>query len=241
MSHPRVGCTLLRMPEGSASPLGAHAASPAELRDRIETERKGRPFLVMREEAGPQRIVELDPDTQRLSIGRSPQNAIDLQWDTEVSRLHAELEEIGGEWTVSDDGLSRNGTYVNGARISGRHRLRDGDVLRVGKTLIAYRRPEAQDSLPTQIAGVQLQLSDLPPLQRQVLLALARPFKHGEFATPATNQAIADELHLSVDAVKSHLRTLFGRFGIEHLPQNQKRSRLVAEALHAGLIGVRDL
>lgn len=229
------------MAEGPESPLGAHAASPAELRDRIETERKGRPFLVMREEAGPQRIVELDPEVDRLSIGRSPQNVIDLQWDTEVSRLHAELEQIGGEWTVSDDGLSRNGTYVNSERISGRHRLRDGDVLRVGKTLIAYRRPETQDSLPTQIAGVQLQLSDLPPLQRQVLLALARPYKHGEFATPATNQGIADELHLSVDAVKSHLRTLFGRFGIEHLPQNQKRSRLVAEALQAGLISIRDL
>jgi DNA-binding CsgD family transcriptional regulator len=227
--------------EQAVSPLGAHAASPAELRDRIEAERRGRPFLVLREEGGPQRIVELDPAVERLSIGRTPQNAIDLQWDTEVSRLHAEIEQIGGEWTVSDDGLSRNGTYVNGGRISGRHRLRDGDVMRVGKTLIAYRRPETEDSRPTQIAGAQLQLSDLPPLQRQVLVALARPYKHGEFATPATNQEIADELHLSVDAVKSHLRTLFGRFGIEHLPQNQKRSRLVAEALQAGLIAVRDL
>jgi hypothetical protein len=41
--------------------------------------------------------------------------------------------------------------------------------------------------------------------------------------------------------VKGHLRTLFGRFGIEHLPQNQKRSRLVAEALQAGVVSVRDL
>ena len=52
---------------------------------------------------------------------------------------------------------------------------------------------------------------------------------------------IADELHLSIDAVKSHLRTLFQRFGIEHLPQNQKRSRLVAEALQAGVVSTRDL
>ena len=79
-------------------------------------------------------------------------------------------------------------------------------------------------------------LADLPPTQRQVLVALARPYKHDEFATPATNQEIASELFLSVDAVKSHLRTLFARFGIEHLPQNQKRSRLVAEALQSGVI-----
>ncbi|MGZ6709491.1 MAG: LuxR C-terminal-related transcriptional regulator, partial [Solirubrobacteraceae bacterium] len=73
------------------------------------------------------------------------------------------------------------------------------------------------------------------------LLALARPYKHDEFATPATNQQIASELFLSVDAVKSHLRALFARFGIEYLPQNQKRSRLVAEALQSGVIATRDL
>ena len=95
--------------------------------------------------------------------------------------------------------------------------------------------------MPTRVAGARLALTDLPPTQRQVLVALARPYKHNEFAVPATNQDIADELHLSVDAVKSHLRTLFHRFGIEHLPQNQKRSRLVAEALQSGLISTRDL
>ncbi len=229
------------MEESARTPVSAHVASPAELRDRIEAERRGRPFLVLREGDGPQRIVDLDPAVPRLSVGRAAQNDIDLQWDTEVSRLHAELEQIGGEWTVSDDGLSRNGTFVNGTRISGRHRLRDGDVVRVGRTQLAFKRPETEDSMPTQVAGGRPAPADLPPLQRKVLVALARPYKHDEFAVPATNQEIADELHLSVDAVKAHLRTLFGRFGIEHLPQNQKRSRLVAEALQAGLVSVRDL
>ncbi len=229
------------------SPVSAHAASPAELRDRIEAERRGRPFLVLRDHsdaAAPQRIVDLDPAVPRMSIGRATQNDIDLPWDTEVSRLHAELEQIGGAWTVSDDGLSRNGTFVNGTRISGRMRLRDGDVVRVGRTQLAFKRPELEDSMPTQVAGGQagrVLLEDLPPLQRKVLVALSRPYKHDEFAVPATNQEIAHELHLSVDAVKSHLRTLFARFGIEHLPQNQKRSRLVAEALQRGLVAPRDL
>jgi hypothetical protein len=222
------------------SPLQAHSATPAELRERIEAERSGRPFLVFRDGDGGQRLLDLT-GLERLSVGRGSGNELSLPWDTEVSRLHAELDAIAGEWTVSDDGLSRNGTFVNETRISGRTRLRDGDVLRVGQTSIAYRRPEAEDSMPTQVAGVRLTLTDLPPTQRQVLVALARPYKHNEFAVPATNQDIADELHLSVDAVKSHLRTLFQRFGIEHLPQNQKRSRLVAEALQSGLIATRDL
>jgi DNA-binding MarR family transcriptional regulator len=226
---------------GTPSPLKAHSASPAELRERIEAERRGRPFLVFRGADRDQRILDLDSGGDRISVGRGLTNELSLPWDTEVSRLHAELECIGGEWTVSDDGLSRNGTFVNGQRISGRHRLRDGDVVRVGQTSIAYRRPASEDSQPTQIAGERLTLGDLPPTQRQVLVALARPYKHDEFAVPATNQDIAGELHLSVDAVKSHLRSLFQRFGIEHLPQNQKRSRLVAEALQSGVLSTRDL
>jgi hypothetical protein len=226
---------------GSSSPLKAHSASPADLRERIEAERRGRPFLVFRDEDHAQQIVDLDRQGDRLSVGRGLTNGLSLPADTEVSRLHAELESIAGEWTVSDDGLSRNGTYVNGQRISGRHRLRDGDVIRVGQTSIAYKRPAAEDSQPTKIAGERMTLGDLPPTQRQVLVALARPYKHDEFAVPATNQEIAQELHLSVDAVKSHLRSLFQRFGIEHLPQNQKRSRLVAEALQSGVLATRDL
>jgi hypothetical protein len=222
------------------SPLAAHVASPAEIQERLVAERAGAPFLVLRDASGQQRLVRLDGD--RLSLGRGETNDVPLPWDTEVSRLHAELERIAGEWTVVDDGLSRNGTYVNGVRISGRVRLRDGDVLRIGRTTLGYRRPDSEDSAEhTVVAGDFFALADIPATQRQVLVALARPYKQAEFATPATNHDIAAELHLSVDAVKAHLRSLFQRFGIEALPQNQKRSRLVAEAFQRGVLTPRDL
>ena len=38
---------------------------------------------------------------------------------------------------------------------------------------------------------------------------------------PATNQQIADELFLSLDAVKMHLRALFHKVGIDDLPQTR--------------------
>ena len=222
------------------SPLAAHAASPGELQERLSAEREGAPFLVLRDGDGRQRLLHLHGE--RLSVGRGETNDLPLPWDTEVSRLHAELERIAGAWTIVDDGLSRNGTFLNGARISGRARLRDGDVVRVGRTILGFRNPADEDTQEhTAIAGEPVALADLPPMQRQVLVALARPYKHGEFATPATNQDIAGELHLSVDAVKAHLRSLFQRFGIEHLPQNQKRSRLVAEAFQRGMLSQRDL
>jgi DNA-binding NarL/FixJ family response regulator len=121
-------------------------------------------------------------------------------------------------------------------------RLRDGDVIRVGGTSIAYRRPaSAELSSPTHVGVPRVTREDLPVTQRQILVALARPFKHNEFAAPASNGQIAEELHLSVDAVKAHLRMLFQRFGIEDLPPNQKRSRLVAEALKSGIVSQREL
>jgi pSer/pThr/pTyr-binding forkhead associated (FHA) protein len=183
----------------------------------------------------------LEPATKRVTVGRSSGNDIALEWDTEVSRLHAELESLGDEWTVADDGLSRNGSFVNGQRISGRHRLRDGDVVRVGRTHIAFRVPESPESNPTVAAGSRAELPALSATQRAVLAALCRPYKDSELATPATNQQIADELYLSVDAIKAHLRTLFGYFGVQHLPQNQKRSYLAMRALQDGVVSRRDL
>ncbi len=75
-----------------------------------------------------------------------------------------------------------------------------------------------------------------------MLVALCRPFKDGAaFATPPTNQQIADELHLSVDAVKTHMRALFEKLEVGDLPQNQKRVALVERALHSGAISKSDL
>ena len=92
------------------------------------------------------------------------------------------------------------------------------------------------------LSGDALTAAGVSPAQKRVLVALCRPFKDGSsFATPATNGQIAEELHLSVDAVKTHLRALFEKFGVEDLPQNQKRVALVERALQSGLVTERDL
>jgi DNA-binding NarL/FixJ family response regulator len=57
----------------------------------------------------------------------------------------------------------------------------------------------------------------------------------------ATNQQIAAEVFLSVDAVKMHQRTLFGKFELGELPQNQKRATLAERALQFGVISHCDL
>ena len=62
-----------------------------------------------------------------------------ITWDAEVSGLHAELQCVGGEAIVVDDGLSRNGTFLNGQRVTGRARMRNRDQLRLGRTVLAFR------------------------------------------------------------------------------------------------------
>jgi hypothetical protein len=77
----------------------------------------------------------------------------------------------------------------------------------------------------------------LTDTQLGILAALCRPIAAGNgYATPATNQEIADEVFLSVDAVKGHLRALYRKFGIEDLPHNQKRARLVELAIEGGYV-----
>jgi FHA domain-containing protein len=213
--------------------------TPAELQEIIAAERTGHPFVVWRTDDGEQRVLMLDQPRWRVTIGRDPAADVSLPWDAEVSRSHALLEQVGRGWTVLDDGLSRNGSFVNGARVIGRRRLRDKDHLVFGATEMTYR--ETSGGI-TQTASAIDAPSGIPlsPMQRKVLIALCRPLHASASATPATNRQIAEEVYLTVDAVKAHLRVLFDRYGLSQLPQNEKRARLVASVLDSGVLAPRD-
>lgn len=82
-----------------------------------------------------------------------------------------------------------------------------------------------------------LEADAISPMQSRVMHELCRPtLLAGRYEPAATNEEIAARIHLSVDAVKAHLRHLFRKFEIEELPQNQKRARLVRMAVEAGLV-----
>ena len=97
------------------------------------------PFLSLRDAQGAEHLVELT--VERFTVGRGPDNDLALTWDPEASRLHAVLERLGGSWTVVDDQISRNGTFVNGVRLHGRRRLDDHDLVRFGATEVLFRDP----------------------------------------------------------------------------------------------------
>lgn len=220
---------------------GLPADTAPELQERIHAERRGAPFLVYRDGEGAQVLVDLDPERAPITVGRSEEANIELAFDDEVSRIHAELQRIGDAWALVDDGLSRNGSFVNGERVVGRRRLRDGDALRFGGVVALYRAP-GEESDETIKASGQVDAAAITDTQRRVLVALCRPFAEGtDFSTPAPNKEIADEVFLSVDAVKANLRALFDRFEVGELAQNQKRVRLAELAMRSGVISLRDL
>jgi hypothetical protein len=216
-------------------PQTLRSVSPRELAQRIDAEHRGIPFLVHLDGEGRQRIVEL-AGVGSLTMGRSPSSDVALAWDHEVSRLHAVLTREGGEWTIADDGLSRNGSFVNGRRLRGRHRLRDGDAIKLGGTLLVYVSGVDGEHGATTAASRTLEPPVLSGAQRRVLVSLCGPLDEAPFARPRSNKEIADGLYLSVETVKTHLRALFDLFGVRDLPQNRKRAELVRRAYESGLL-----
>jgi hypothetical protein len=69
-------------------------------------------------------------------IGRLPECDIAVT-DPNVSRKHAEIRRHGNDYVVVDLG-STNGTKVNGSWVSGERRLRDGDEISVGASVIRF-------------------------------------------------------------------------------------------------------
>lgn len=75
------------------------------------------------------------------TMGRHPDQNVQIL-DRVVSKKHALITFVDGSYWLQDMG-SRNGTFVNGTRISGRTRLENGDTITLGSTRVVYHTDEA--------------------------------------------------------------------------------------------------
>ena len=185
------------------------------------------PFIRI-EESGA--IVPLREDV--TTIGRG--GAVDVRLsDPSVSRLHAEIIRRGPYAYVSDLGLSRNGTRVNG-RLVARRVLEDGDVLTFGSARCRVGGIAREDFT----TDVELRRSAAPELTRReldVLTSLCRPALSDEaFVAPATAREIASDLVVTEAAVKQHLLRLYQKFRIPE--GTNRRVRLANEVVALGLV-----
>jgi len=219
------------------TPLALDLATPDDLEARREAEKRGAPFLLLRDDQGAQRIIELDERAGSVTVGRRLEADVPLAWDPEVSRLHAELEFKAGEWTLCDDGFSQNGTYVNGLRIHGRRRLTDGDLVRIGQTTIAYCDPSLS-GLGVTLAPGELGIAPkFSEQQQRILRGLCRPLMgDGEGIAPAGDADVAAETGIPEQVVTTELDHLGRAVGLQDMPPGDRRAEIALLALRSGLV-----
>jgi pSer/pThr/pTyr-binding forkhead associated (FHA) protein len=215
--------------------------TPEEHEERQAALDRGDPFLLFRDGDGRQRIVALNEDQDAVTIGRRFEADISLPWDPEASRLHAELSLRAGEWTIVDDGWSQNGTWVNGLRLAGRRRLADGDLVKVGRTILGFHSPGATGPGPTMVQGELSATPRFSEQQQRILKALCRPlFADGDGFNPSSDLEVADETGINVDVVTQELDLLARLFGLEDMPRPERRAEVALLAVRSGLVGADE-
>jgi hypothetical protein len=174
-------------------------------------------------------IVRLRPDITTIGRGQ----AVDVRLDhPSVSKLHAEIVRRGPYAYVSDLGLSRHGTRVNGKLVAQRL-LEDGDVLSFGSERCRVGGLPAE-----QLPESELRRSAVAELTRReldVVAALCKPALTEEaFVSPASARDIAADLVVTEAAVKQHLLRLYQKLRIPAGPN--RRVRLANEVVARGLV-----
>ena len=115
----RAAATVIERPSGSAATI---------------IERPGAEFRVVSgSSAG--KVFKL-PQSE-AKIGRDSTNLVAIE-DAKASREHAKIRFADGTYSIVDMG-SANGTYVNDSKISGQTPLSDGDLVKVGDTVLAFK------------------------------------------------------------------------------------------------------
>jgi len=96
-----------------------------------------------------------------------------LLHDQRVSRRHAQIQDIGGEYMLIDL-HSTNGSYVNGQRVTQPTLLQHGDILRFGDTILKLRFA-GEGSQDPNVVGART--SELPPDRLNATTLLASRMK----------------------------------------------------------------
>lgn len=103
-------------------------------------------YLILRDELKWRNVFRLTPG-QVTTIGRAPTNRVVIPDDI-CSRHHCEVFQVGGDWVLRDL-ESRNGTLIEGKRVTRDRTLADGDEIQVGEFFLIFThnltRPDGGD------------------------------------------------------------------------------------------------
>lgn len=91
------------------------------------------------------------PDARALRFGRAEDNDVVVE-DDGVSRFHAELMLNNGSLWLQDAG-SRNGVFVNGARVTTHQQLKVGDEVAIADHKFKIKWDDEPDEAPAADKG----------------------------------------------------------------------------------------
>ena len=174
-------------------------------------------------------LVVIDGDHRRevtlegavVTVGRGEDCEVVLPADETVSRRHVRLDRSDAGWTVTDLG-SRNGTFVNGRRVIATTDLGEDDRVLLGGYVLLVRSQRSDDSQTrdASVAGRAVAGAGLSAREVDVVRLVCAGLP---------DQAIAEQLFLSVKTVHSHLDRIGAKTG------HRRRPELVRFALEHGL------
>ena len=153
---------------------------------------------------GPDKGRSYETGDEPVIIGReSDQIALS---DRTISRHHAEIRQENGSWVIRDL-RSANGTYVNSSRIRRPIRLKHGDQIKIGATLLVYTsdqamkgfdRPQAVgDLIDLDVSNINMDSAILSTVSSEESIIIAGP----EVTQAARAWKVMSELMAAIGAI----------------------------------------
>src|ERR1700679_3956973 len=130
---------------------------------------------------GKSRIIALDGE--RLTVGRSNPPELCYPDDNGLSRQHLAIERNGDGWALRDLG-SKNGTMLNGAKITERTPLRSGDRITAGHLIMIYDAAGWRTARPVVVSDTRDDAEEQTS-SGTVITQLEGVLKNSDAAAPA--------------------------------------------------------
>ncbi|MEX0939425.1 MAG: sigma 54-interacting transcriptional regulator [Pirellulales bacterium] len=175
-------------------------------------------YLVIREGSKWTDVYRLVPG-EAVTVGRAPTNQIVIK-DERCSRNHAEIFHSQDHWMLRDL-ESRNGTMIDGDRITTDHTLEPGDIISIGNSMLAFvndlskafpdasgalRKDDGSGAPPSDSANVLELYEPTTITHRRVQSRLLGPADEPEdeqVAIPKIGRAAAKLCRLAFELAKS--------------------------------------